>query len=210
MHNPKTNPERCKSIPSLIAFGVVIFSSMPASAQLLHNPFDSSNIDANASDSSGVTSMSFPSSPFSDGGNPNSSSSNNNNGGGGGGSLSSFIGSQGSRNSSGNSSRNTDDNSDSDSNGTETNDINSLVSDDSPINSILKDSEDLLALASAIQGTSNGTDSSGSGSSGGSGSGGDENITATPTSIPEPTSVTALAMIGLAGILAKRNNDHSS
>ena len=233
MHNPKTNPKKYKLIPSLIAFGVITFYSMPASSfsmsassddqlkGLTINPLEGVLIDSNANDSSPMTSKDSTSSSPSNEGNPSPSNSNNNNNnnGGGGGSFSPFV-----TNPSDDSSDSADNN-----NGGVLDDETSLLlaqfandnqadSPEGPQNQASGRFSDTPGPNSGgnVQPANDGGDTPGIGDNIDPGDGDSDGdgpdlvaTAASATSIPEPTSVTALAIIGLVGILAKRNRRNS-
>lgn len=207
-----------KSIPSIISFGVITLYSFPASAAQLIEPFELFNIDSNAVDPSKITSMNSSIAPSDNQGN----SSSPNGGGGGGGSRrrssSPFVSSQSLLDSS-------DDNS---SDGTDINNIipsgfnenfADLIPQDSQIN-------DLTPVTSIPQPNGNNPEGTSDNPTTENPDGDDPSIddpdddnpktdnpdkddpTTEPpaaTPIPEPTSVIALAIIGLVGVLAKPN-----
>lgn len=227
-------------IPSLISFGAIVLTAMPASANPeVLKPYDSTNTKANATDPSAMTSMNSPSPSSSNGGSPNSPGSGSGGGGGGGGGSSSSSGSS-------DGSSDASDGSD----GTVSSGSGSLADPMGefdnflPLASMLQPNESIPSGTSGGSGTGNsgtgnsgiggsGTGNSGTGGSGTGGSGtgvsgtggsgtggsgtdnpgGDDtgiDVITTATAIPEPTSVTALAILGLIGVIAKQRQDNCS
>ncbi|ACB52500.1 hypothetical protein cce_3152 [Crocosphaera subtropica ATCC 51142] len=188
-----------KSIPSILSFAAIVLASNPASAELLIEPFELLNIKTDANEPSEISSIDPSASPFVNGGNLNSSNSNNN------GLFSPFASSSTAGRSSNSNSNNGDGDANDDSNsngnnsGTETNDIISSDFSDSPT--------DLMTVASMLQPNGNNPDGPNTDNPGGDDPG---TPTPDPTPIPESTSVTALAIIGLVGLLTKRNQDRCS
>ncbi len=213
MSNSIFKPKIRKYIPSIISFGMITLYSIPASAAQLIEPFELFNIDFDNS-----SEINPPPSPFNNQGNPNSSNFNSGGGSGGsgnsgGGSSSPFVSSQSSPDSSNNNS----------SDGTEINDIIPSGFNEDFADLIPQDSQiiDLMTVTSMLQPNGNnldgildnlGTNNPDTDNPSTNNSDADDLGTVTPTStpIPEPTSVTALAMIGLVGVLVKQNRSDRS
>ena len=203
-------------IPSLLSFGAIVLTAMPASAAQLLKPYNSINTEANATDPSAMTSMNPPSPSSSNGGSPNSPGSGSGGGGGGG-------GGGGSSSSSGSSEGSSDASDGND--GTVSSGSGSLADPMGefdnflPLASMLQPNESIPSGTSGGSGT--GGSSTGGSSTGGSGTGGSGtdntgdddtgiDVITTATPISEPTSVTALAILGLIGVIAKQRQDNCS